>query len=327
MLPDVNIDDKWLGVSTDAVFLDTTDTHRYTKSEGELGTTGDTVSTGESTSEAPATTASTNTSPASTMDKIVEAAGTTTKMIESSMNQMASFAGVSSENKKEIVSMVVDNINNTGTFGNIDDKSKLKESLTTACGNFDSSMFNNFGGVNVALIGFGLMSLLTSLLCMGVNSVVSSVKSVAGTVVDSADIPKMLTNGVDNAMTAMNLVTDENISTPVDIFANNGLTLATPTVDVESILKDISSDDELITTFENTSVVDKLLKNYNGEPDNILTYMDKLTPDWEVKDLATTANVPETILASKKNTMVEYIDFSEFDNIGEISKEEFIVLV
>jgi len=318
MLPTVNLDPSWLGSAEAASFLDTTETSRYeaTPIKDELQ---------DYANKTDEEIAKISTNPAKEAEKSIEEAGVKPAMIDSVMKKLTpAFSGVTSENKKEIVSMIVDNVNRTGEVGTIDDKAALKESVSTLCGNFDSSMFGDFNGVNMPLLGFGLASLLTSLLCMGVDSAVAGVKTVIDTTVPEIDAPKMITKVMDTTLTGMNIEVDGNNPPSKNMFDIAKKSRTGVSLNVESMLKDVVSDGELLESIKNTSVADKLLSNYNGDSANISTYVEALKPGWDVKDLSHTSNIPDAMTNMRlSDTSTSIV----FDDVVGMSKDDFMVLV
>lgn len=287
-LVDVNTSNKWLSSVTTDDFQHGVDINRYTSfiSEGA--------------------------------EKISSLASDMLNNIWSTLSK--AFSGIASFSK----SLIMDTITGVldmlmGIGNNLMNMLGIKSALTTVCGNFDAGLFNRYGGDYSAINALGLMGLLSSLLCMGIDGAISAVKSIAGTVgVAISDLVGVVSNTMDALVI-------NPVKSVVNGIANNSFVATSrefidTKFNVGSVLKDISSDDELSVAFRNTDVSKRLLSGYNGN--DYETYADTLLPNWDINDLASSSNATKAFLNNSKSSVV-----SSTAGIGEFNKKDFMMIL
>lgn len=230
------------------------------------------------------------------------------------------FSGMASFSKDlimDIITGVLDTL--LGIGGSLMDMFNIKNALSTVCGNFDAGLFNRYGGDSGAINGLGLMGLLSALLCMGVNLVLSAVKGIASVVgVTISGLVSVVSNTLDAlVISPLKSVTggiaNSSFAAPVREFISTDFNIG-------GMLDEITGDSDLLSAFKGTDVSKRLLNGYSG--DNFSSYADALIPNWNVSDLSNTTNGSLAFLNNSKSSVVDSIA-----GITEFKPKDFMMML
>ena len=241
------------------------------------------------------------------------------------------FGAITNLTKNTIFDMILDvlsSIMNIG--GNLWDRLTLKNSMDSVCGHFDAGMFNKYGGNNLLLTVFTLMSLLTGLICMAVDgalTVISGILSTLGIAVDG--VVKIVDGALD--MLGLGRISAITSNITSGLFGSSDRNTITSGINLDGLLGEITGSDSLLSTFKNTPTASRLLSSFTSN--NSLTspintnkfesYADSLLPNWNVKDFTNTGNAAKEMLKGSRNTIIS--DTSNlFSGIGNVGKKDFL---
>lgn len=225
-------------------------------------------------------------------------------------------------NKSEINNIIVKALNkNMGVGGSsIKTRNSVSNGLNTVCGNFDSSLFNKYGSMNLGLSSLGSLSLLTALLCMGVTN---SVSLLHGNITKNGTPNGLLVGVVSDTLSTLGFNFKSNGKLSNSFSPTKSKSLST-NIDTNAILADITSNAELIKVFKGTDVSSKLLNSYKTTTNdvNITKYADELMPSWSKVGLSST-NVSNAFAKVGTSTKIDSI--TSFASNG-ISKSNIMSL-
>lgn len=241
------------------------------------------------------------------------------------------FGNIASWTKNNIFDMILDVISGIMDIGgNLWNRLSLKNSMNTVCGSFDAGMFLKHGGNNLILTGFTLMSLLTGLICMGINGAITIISGILngigmglGAVVNvvGGALDMLLFNPIKSIY---NGITTGDFSSQPRVATNSGINL-------DGLLGEITGNNELSNLFKNTPTASKMLSGYAnnislGTPigtNKFENYADTLLPNWDVKDFTGSLNPAKEILSNSKSSIISSTN-DLLGNLGSINKKDFL---
>lgn len=230
------------------------------------------------------------------------------------------FSGIASLSKTLIMDTITGVLNKLLGIGNdIMSMLGIKSALSTVCGNFDAGLYNRYGGNFSAVNALGLMGLMSSLLCMGVDGILNPIKDIAKSIgLKANDMVGVVSNTMDAlAINPVNTVVNGLSNNVFDPIAR---TFTETKFNVGGILNEITEDLELSSAFKNTSTSKRLLTGYSG--DNYELYADTLLPNWDINDLASSSNATKSFLNKSKSSVV-----TDTTSIGDFSKKDFMMIL